>query len=316
MNITKLILINKNRYGVMVENNKIDIMIEPTNRCTFRCPTCFSHQDGRKKNDMSLGEFKKIVDRNSDLIGNISLYNYGEPLLNRNISKMISYGKRKGIRFIKVSTNGMFLNKDIIKNLLISRLDYLSISVDGATENVYNKFRKGGDFKKIISNIKNLVVARNLIDSNLKIEIQFIIMKHNQHQIQIFSRLARKLGVDFLRFKKLLVKRKKWSYLLPTLRQYNRYKYAKKFNSCFKPLKELVINCDGNIIPCCYIVEEDVKKFKFGNIFEQTLRETINSDSYKEFTFMCTMQKSDLSCCRECNEGNISLNYKVTKFEK
>jgi len=96
----------------------IDLMIEPTNRCDLRCPTCFSHQDGRPKRDMSIEEFRYIIDNNDSLIRNISLYNYGEPLLNRDISLMTNYAKKRGVRFVKISTNGMVLSKSIIKKLL------------------------------------------------------------------------------------------------------------------------------------------------------------------------------------------------------
>lgn len=293
---------------------KFNLMIEPTNRCNLRCPTCFSHQDGRVKRDIPLNKFKKIIDTNINLIMNISLYNYGEPLLNKDIYQMIFYAKKKSVRFIKMTTNGMFLNRDAIKNLLKSGLDYLSISLDGATENVYSKFRIGGNFEKIISNIKNLVNMRNLLNNNLKIEIQFIIMRHNEHQIKLIEELSRKLKVDILRLKKLLVKKKKWYYLLPKSKKYNRYTYGMKYSSCFKPLKELVINCDGTVIPCCYIVAEDITKFNLGNIFQNSLREIIDSRKYKDFISKCTTEKSALSCCLNCEEGNLPLDYKIVKL--
>ena len=83
---------------------------------------------------------------------------------------MIYYAKRKGISFIKVATNGMHLTSSNIRKTLSSRLDYLSISLDGATQETYEKFRVRGSLKKVVSGTRNLVNARNAYQSNLKIE--------------------------------------------------------------------------------------------------------------------------------------------------
>ena len=300
----------------MNTRNKIDIMIEPTNRCNLRCPTCFSHQDRRKKRDMPFGEFKKIVDQNFGIIRNMSLYNYGEPFLNSNLCRMISYAKENGVEFIKVTTNGMFLDRDSIINLLHSGLDYLSISLDGATSGIYSQFRIGGDFRRVVSNIANLVGIRNELNNNLKIEVQFIIMRHNEHQVKLIKNMARRLKVDILRLKTVLIKRSEWNFLLPETKKYNRYIGLdnKRKNFCFKPLEELVINSDGTVIPCCYIVGKDIARFKLGNVLKTTLCEIINSNSYRNFVKNCTAQKYKLSCCASCEEGNLPLNFKLIRL--
>ena len=292
----------------------INLMIELTNRCTLRCPTCFSHQDNRDKHNMTFKQFKKIIDENIELIGSISLYNYGEPFLNKHLLEMIFYAKKKGVAYIKVATNGMHLTKTKISQICKSKLDYLSISLDGATEKTYMKFRVGGDFKKVLTNTQNLVKYRNLSMSKLKIEIQFIVMSHNEHEMELIEKLAKSLKVDYLRLKTVLIKKKQWNYFLPDKNEYNRYREKINNNRCFKPIEELVINCDGSVIPCCYVVAKDIIKFKLGNIFEQSLDKILNSAKYKNFTGTCTTDKSKLSSCADCDEGNLSLDYNLIKF--
>lgn len=286
-------------------------MIEVTNRCTLRCPTCFSHQDGRQKADLSYANFKKIIDENHDLIESLTLYNYGEPLLNDDLPAMVAYAKSQKIGFIKIATNGMNLTSTRAKELIASGLDYLSISIDGATRKVYEKFRVGGDFKKVVTYTRNLVKLKNMLKSTLKIEIQFIIMRHNEHEIEAIEKLARKLGVNRLRLKTVLVKKDEWQYLLPRNEYYNRYSFNAEEAQCRKPLHEVVINCDGTVIPCCYIVGNDIEKFKIGNVFEQSLGEILDSEKYKAFVRICSTQKRSLSSCRHCPEGNQPLDYKV-----
>lgn len=292
----------------------INLMIELTNRCTLRCPTCFSHQDNRDKKNMTFKQFKQIIDDNGAIIKSISLYNYGEPFLNRHLPEMIFYAKKHGVAYVKVATNGMHLSPTKIRQILKSKLDYISISLDGATEATYNKFRIGGNFKKILTGVQSLVVARNALKGNLKIEIQFIVMSHNEHEVELIEKLAKALKVDILRLKTVLIKKEKWDHFLPRQNEYNRYAENIHSNRCFKPTEELVINCDGTVIPCCYVVGKDVSKFNVGNIFEQSLEGILNSDKYKRFTGTCTTDKSKLSSCVNCEEGNLNLDYNLIKL--
>ncbi|MCK5083488.1 MAG: radical SAM protein [Candidatus Omnitrophica bacterium] len=95
-------------------------MIELTNCCTLRCPTCFFHQDDCTKVTMSFKNFKKVIDDNVRLINSLSLYHYGEPFLNRNLPEMIYYAKKKGVPYIKVATNGMHLSAANIRRVVKS----------------------------------------------------------------------------------------------------------------------------------------------------------------------------------------------------
>lgn len=293
---------------------KLNLMIELTNRCNLRCPTCFSHQDNREKRDMTFNDFKKFLDENHMLIDSLSLYNYGEPLLNKDLPLMIAYAKKKRVSYIKIATNGMKLTPSKSEKLIKSGLDYLSISLDGATKESYEIFRKGGKFKQVVTNIAHLVKTRNAMKSLLKIEIQFIIMQHNEHEISDIEKLAKNLQVDRLRLKTLLIKDALWKNYLPKNEIFSRYSQKHIKDKCLKPLKELVINCDGTVIPCCYIVKDDINKFKMGNIFKNSLKEIISSKKYQDFVITSTTQKNKLSSCINCNEGNQPLDYRIIEF--
>ncbi|MBF0504775.1 MAG: SPASM domain-containing protein [Candidatus Omnitrophica bacterium] len=293
---------------------KVRLMVEITNRCNLKCSTCFSHQDGRAKNDISLKDFIKLIDRNIDHISHLSLYNYGEPLLSRSICGMIRYAKNAGIKYIKVATNGMLLTRQKAMALVDSGLDCISISLDGASQSAYREFRIGGNFKRVVQNIERLVTIRNKARSCLKIEIQFIIMRHNEQEIASIKTWAEKWGVDTLRLKTVLIKKSKWSYLLPKNNDYNRYAGTRPKKVCFKPREELVINSDGTVIPCCYIVGQDIKKYQLGNIFETTLEEILKTGAYSRFVTNCLTNKSRNTSCKDCNEGNLKLDYQVIHF--
>lgn len=290
---------------------QIGLMIETTNRCNLKCATCFSHQDGRAKADMTLKDFIKLIKSNANHISHISLYNYGEPLLNKSTFAMIRYAKKMGIKYVKLATNGTLLTGQKAVALVNSGLDYISISLDGASAATYAQFRIGGNFGLVVKNIERLVAIRDCAGTDLEIELQFIIMSHNEHELADIEALARKLKVDKLRLKTVLIKRAKWDYLLPKNDGYNRYAGGKELKTCPKPIDELVVNSDGTVIPCCYVVGKDVEKYRLGNIAEQTIEEIRKSDQYSSFAGNCMSDKSLNSCCKNCNEGNLQLNYRV-----
>ena len=108
------------------------IKIEPTNLCNLKCPLCPTNcAMSRARGDMSLVLFKKIIDSfEKDEIKKINLWNFGEPLLNKDIFEMVRYAAKKGIRVI-ISTNSTMLDKEIRKNILYSGLDTIIVCLDG-----------------------------------------------------------------------------------------------------------------------------------------------------------------------------------------
>lgn len=295
---------------------RMRLMIEPTNRCNLRCPTCFSHQDGRVKKDLSLADFVTLIKRNAPYISHVSLYNYGEPLLHKNIGGMIRAAKVAGIQHVKLATNGMLLTAQRCRMLVASGLDDISISLDGAATETYAQFRVGGNFDLVVKNIKRLVLVRDKCESRLMIELQFIIMEANEQELAAVEALARKLRVDRLRFKTLLVKKEAWKSLLPENAAYSRYRSVVRSQVCVKPQEELVINADGTVIPCCYVVGQDVSSFSLGNIRSMSIPEIMASSAYRTFVTHCRGDKGKNSCCRDCQEGNYDLDFKVIQMRQ
>ena len=153
------------------------VMVEPTNRCNLNCPLCpTGNGEIKPKKDMPLKEFKKIIDQLPNGKSDICLWNFGEPLLHKDIFAMINYAAMKGHRTF-LSSNVSFLNKEIIENLLSSQLYSITVCLDGATEETYKVYRKKGDFQHTISNIKNLCSMKR--EHHLSYEKNWMYLKKN-----------------------------------------------------------------------------------------------------------------------------------------
>ena len=105
-----------------------------TNVCNLKCPLCAtgSGASGGQKGMMSLEMFKKIVDEIGKYLVKIHLYNWGEPLLNKDVYEMIDYAHRHHI-VTCMSTNFTLFSEDSAERLIRSGLDEITLSIDGAS---------------------------------------------------------------------------------------------------------------------------------------------------------------------------------------
>jgi len=293
----------------------LTIMIEPTNLCNLKCPLCptGAGRIKREKGNMEYSHFRKIIDEITPYSFHVRLWNWGEPLLNKKIFRMIAYAKKKNL-FVNLSTNSNFLDKDVSEKILKSGLDELIISLDGASEETYKKYRKGGDFQKVINSIKFLTSRKRKSDIKMPyVKLQFIIMKHNEHEIKNIKNLAEEIGVDELVFKTVGImdyfSEEDIREYMPSDKKYSRYiigkdevfsKRAVK-NKCDFLWEEIVINWDGSVVPCCFDMNNF---FVFGNTFSSSVREIWNNSKYTLFRKKILKEKESIALCRNCPGSN------------
>lgn len=295
------------------------VVIESTNLCNLACPLCPTGQglNGRKKGMISLDNFKKIIDKLGPYLYFIRLENWGEPLLNDFIFEMIEYANRKKIS-TSLNTNLSFIDKQKAERLILCGLNHIKISLDGASAETYLKYRRQGDFKRVIENIKLLVNMRgSLKKAKPYIEIQFIVMQHNEHEIEAIKELSQSLGVDGLFIERLrpdmrqelfntdaysIEKFKDW---LPRDSKYSLFDYSSKTRKdrqriCNYLWTSAVINWDGSIVPCCSVYEQ---QYDFGNFFVEGFRQVWNGPKYQMARILIGKRKfnsADDVVCRQC----------------
>lgn len=270
--------------------------IEPGNICNLRCPLCPTGAGGTelKKGFMELGLFKHVFDQlKNDLIA-VNLFNWGEPLLNKDFTKMVRCVKDhdKDIS-VTTSTNLNINNKATLEGLIRSGIDEIIVSCDGATKESYEKYRVGGDFGLVMDNLKFLIAENNKLSGKTRIIWNFLVFKHNEHEITQAQEMARKLGVE-LRLgamrtsmkdevlkphKEAIKKDIGWIPDNPEYSAYDKVKLEtkKKIKTCRKPWQELNLNWDGAVFPCCAIYGES---YTFGNAKNELIRKIWNNEKY------------------------------------
>ncbi|MBS3174863.1 radical SAM protein [Candidatus Woesearchaeota archaeon] len=166
------------------------IHIDITGKCNFECLHC----RGRFSNkSIELSHFKRIIDNifenwNNDLkwmeIGG------GEPLLHKDLAKMIHYIKKKNkkIRIIVVS-NGSLFNEKKAKELKSAGITRIQFSLDGVNAETHNWLRQNdSSFRKVMDAIE--IAKKDNIDFVLRMTIN----NKNLNQIEDFFKLGKEKG--------------------------------------------------------------------------------------------------------------------------
>jgi radical SAM protein with 4Fe4S-binding SPASM domain len=263
----------------------------------------------RPKGMMGFDVFKKVLEELSPNLVYLTLYFQGEPLLNSHFAAMVRLARERRI-FVATSTNGHFLNPKNVNGIIESGLSHLIISLDGTDQQTYEKYRVKGDFQKVTEGVQRLVAARKAAKSvSPFIELQFIVMRHNEHQMQQMRVLAQNLGVDKLAFKTAQVYNFEMeSTVIPTLKEKSRYSQLpdgtwtianKLRNRCHRIWSSLVVTWDGKVVPCCY--DKDAGH-EMGNLLDESLSIVWKNQFSETFRKKVLSDRSQTEICRNCGE--------------
>jgi len=185
-----------------VLSKPLGLVIDPINNCNLSCPGCVHSVRARSEKlfQWSSGMlpencYSALLRRYGPWALEIMMCNYGEPLLNPNTPKFVamarSYLMRSGL-----STN-MTAKRFDAGAYVDCGLDFMTISLDGATQATYERYRRDGDLELAFANIRALVAARRERGrENPILSWQFLAFEHNAHEIETAIAIARELGVD------------------------------------------------------------------------------------------------------------------------
>ncbi len=289
------------------------LTIEPTSLCNLSCPLCPSGTKSlkRKGGNISNKLYDNILDNIGEYTVYLMLYFQGEPFLHKGIFDLIKKARSKKI-YTLTSTNGHFIgSRGEAEKIISSGLDALVVSLDGFTQEVYEKYRTGGNLEKVINGLKILRDTKKEKGSGTpKLFIQFLIMEHNKHQTDDIKKLAEELKADRLSFKSIQADLDGTGVgFLPDAPEFNRYVPEKKGlkikgkmkNRCFKLFSTAVITWNGNVVPCCFDKDD---RYILGNISEDnSLKNIWFSDNMKRFKKRLLKNRKSIDICNNCTEG-------------
>ncbi len=302
------------------------LQVEITTACNLKCTMCehtYMQQIGR---NLKIDGFRKIIDENPN-VQIVNLTGIGEALMNKQFLDMADYAKSKGI-YVWFSDNFTFLNDANIDRILKAGVDYIVMSLDGATKETFEKIRVGANFDVVTENFRKLKEERD--KRGLKkplMGINMVVVKENYKEIEMLVRKAHELKADDLMYISIIMSDTTGNLSLWQLEPKDtapfveagkktaeelgvkviawptvHLKRAEK-TGCAYPWLNPYITYNGDVLPCCYIPQMSNARLNpenvMGNIFKNPLKEIWNNEKYQEFRRKIKT-KNPPNACRGC----------------
>jgi len=225
----------------------------------------------KEKRMMDYNDFKIVIERIKKYAIRASLYDMGEPLLNKNIYKMIRYCSDRKISTL-ISTNfNLFCEEDIDK-LFNSCLTILEPCLDGFTQENYVKYRRGGNVNTVKAGIK--LVMDHKIKNEFKypiVEVPVVLFDHIMNELQLIQNFLEQCKVD-----RIVYCTENLGFNSPQTSQ--AYNQITNNSACFWLYMGMMIRPDGSTYACC---GRDFDRFSYGNILKQEISEIWNNECYR-----------------------------------
>jgi radical SAM protein with 4Fe4S-binding SPASM domain len=266
---------------------------------------------------MTIELFHRILGQVQATAHTMQFYFQGEPLLNKQLPEMIAAAHRLGLYTI-VSTNAQALNPTMAQALIKSGLNRIIVSIDGFSEESYAAYRVGGNLHKALEGLQHLANAKAEFHSHIRIELQVLRLKSNEHEWDWIKKNYRKLGATHLVFKTAQLYDFEHGHpLMPSDERYSRYKktadgtYVHKKASHLSPLtfnlspcrrlwSGCVITTYGDVLPCCYDKDH---RHAYGNITQLSLAELYHSTKANALRRRVLLYNGKpLDMCKNCNQ--------------
>ncbi len=285
------------RYDVYPKQRKLDayppyLQIEPTSICNYRCVFCyqtdasFTKKANGMMGSMTFEMFKDVIDQVQGHVEFFSLASRGEPLICKDIDKMLEYctGKFLGL---KINTNASMLTEKHCHAILSGGVNTLVFSADAAVEPLYSQLRVKGDLNKVLTNIHrfNEIKKKQYPDSKLITRVSGVKVNDAQNMDSMYEMWGEL--VDQIAF----VVYNPWENV-----------YQVKPNNVTAPCSDLwrrmFVWYDGKVNPC----DTDFKSVLLaGNINQKSVSEIWQDENYQLLREQhLNAKRCDVYPCKGC----------------
>ena len=284
------------------------VHIETHNLCNFKCKFCTECNDelykkyNIKRGFMPYDTFCKIIDDMKDFpdkVKSLHLYLGGEPLLHKDMPKMIKYAKDSNVADeVIIFSNGALLTPELSDEIIAAGLDKIQFSIEGTSSEKYQQVTGVKvDYEKLINNIKyfyehkrECTVYAKILDTNLTdqekekftndfknisdscyIETLLDITPHEDMDTSLGN------GKTFTQEGKKIITKQ----------------------VCTAPFYVMLVRWDGSVSPCgC---GDWRRNYCVGNINDSSMREIWNGTAWNEFRkIQLRKQRNKIDICKEC----------------
>jgi GTP 3',8-cyclase len=306
--------------------------VSPSGACNHRCLYCGLDYMEYKPRYLDTENFKIRLSEMGTLgLKSIVYAGEGEPFLHKDMAEIIKHTKKTGID-VGITTNGVLLKKAVIDSIL-SDVEWIKVSINGATKETYAKISRCSPdkFEDVIENMSYAARLKKEKGYSCTLGMQLLLLPDNYLEAVALAKLAREIGMNYLVIKPYSqhpqskttkysnVKYSQYEYLWDELKELEddcfnvifRINTMKKWDIAGKPYEQCLalpfwsyIDAGGNVWGCLeYLGDEN---FLYGNIYEQTFKEIWEGEK-RSRSLNWVKEKMDASKCRiNCHMDEIN----------
>ena len=167
----------------------MEVDLHVTNRCNLKCAHCVYDSGKLNMADMSLETVKKLNTGFKSMRVKEVHITGGEPLLNKELFKIIDYLHSEGY-LVRLQSNGYLINKETAEKLKACGIDHILISIDGLYE-MHNRFR--GNSTSFSAACEAVKIC---IDEGIFTRVNTVVSKYNINQIKDLMKKMYELKVN------------------------------------------------------------------------------------------------------------------------
>jgi len=306
------------------------LFLHITNRCNLSCLHCYTSKPGQTFTEhLPSPMISRMIDELAHHGGTSVTLSGGEPLLHPEIKGILRHtASSLGIRLL---TNGTLIDREWAEFFSDMGI-YVQISIDGPCDEVHDRIRGQGSFRKTIDGLEHLQGA-GLGD---RINFSTTVMNQNLDDLIKIISLAQRLGVPLVRFLPLRRKgsaQSTWQAVGSglTTKDYARF-YDDTHRLHATPGTEVEISCglsgfllkmpegfekddiwcpvgsrvvidvNGDAYPCVLMMEDE---FRLGNAFHDSLEKIIQSDVMAGMCLALSERRNKIKKCAVCTWRNL-----------
>ncbi len=169
------------------------LLAELTYACPLQCPYCSNplQLPASRKDELSTEEWIRVM-RQARKLGAVQLgFSGGEPLVRRDLGELIAAADEMGF-YCNLITSAIGLNADKITQFKQAGIKHIQISFQGSDRETNARFGGSDSFDH------KMAMTREVIRQDIPLGLNFVLHRHNIHQVTDFLNLAEELGAEFV----------------------------------------------------------------------------------------------------------------------
>ena len=291
--------------------------IDIGNLCNFKCTFCPTGDStllakvNRPKGMMPFELFKKIIDdlkemcdSTGGMVEEMHLYKDGEPMIHKELGKIIAYAKQSGTALsVETTTNGSLLTKEKAVEIIEAGLDVLRVSIEHVSSEGYKKITQNySDYEKIKENVKYLYEEKKKRNSPLRIKVKIVDVNLTENEIEKFKEDFGPLS-DILNINQLMgwsnSGMKDFTLGVKVKRAMGGVALLNEKQVCPEPFRSMAINFNGQVSVCCV-------DWSFGTLVGDVSKKSLdaiwNGEEMREFRKKhLYKRRNEIEACSECH---------------